>query len=144
MLGYHMLNWVTVRMPILSAWAWFQNIEERSPFSGLMISLNSSKEASVLYKYKYLKKINVYFFFFARRFKIISSHLKMKRVPWLVWLSGLSAGLQTKGSLVPFPVRAHAWVGGQVCRGSVWGATTHWCFSPSLSPSLPLSLKKNK
>ena len=30
--------------------------------------------------------------------------------PWLVWLSGLSSGLQTKGSPVRFPVRAHAWV----------------------------------
>ena len=29
--------------------------------------------------------------------------------PWLVWLSGLSANLQTKRSLVRFPVRAYAW-----------------------------------
>ena len=42
-------------------------------------------------------------------------HLKYK--PWLVWLSGLSAGLQTKGSLVQFPVRAHAWVVSQVPAG---------------------------
>ena len=28
--------------------------------------------------------------------------------------------------------------------GCAWEATTHWCFSPSLSPSLPLSLKINK
>ena len=34
--------------------------------------------------------------------------------PWLVWLSGLSAGLRSKGSRVRFPVRAHAWVVGQV------------------------------
>ena len=34
--------------------------------------------------------------------------------PWLVWLSGPHAGLRTKGSLVQFPVRAHAWVAGQV------------------------------
>ena len=34
--------------------------------------------------------------------------------PWLVWLSGLSAGLFIKGLPVPFPVRAHAWVAGQV------------------------------
>ena len=26
--------------------------------------------------------------------------------------------------------------------GDTWGATTHWCFSPSPSPSLPLSLNK--
>ena len=34
--------------------------------------------------------------------------------PWLMWLCGLSSGLQTERSLVPFPVRAHAWVAGQV------------------------------
>ena len=34
--------------------------------------------------------------------------------PWLVWLSGLSAGLLTKGSLVGFPLRAQDWVAGQV------------------------------
>ena len=34
--------------------------------------------------------------------------------PWLVWLSGLSAGLQTKGSSVHFPIRARAWVADQV------------------------------
>ena len=36
------------------------------------------------------------------------------RFPWLVWLSGLSASLQTKGLLVRFPGRTHAWVGSQV------------------------------
>ena len=30
--------------------------------------------------------------------------IKIRIVPWLVWLSGLSASLQTKGSLVRFPV----------------------------------------
>ena len=28
--------------------------------------------------------------------------------------------------------------------GGMWEATTQWCFSPSLCPSLPLSLKINK
>ena len=46
-------------------------------------------------------------------------------MPWLVWLSGLSAGLQTKELLVQFPVRAHAWVGGQVPTGGTQEATTH-------------------
>ena len=41
--------------------------------------------------------------------------------PWLVWLSGLSSGLQTKKLLVQFPVRAHSWVAGQVPRGCVRG-----------------------
>ena len=41
-------------------------------------------------------------------YKKLESHLGA------VWLSGLSAGLQSKGSLVRFPVKAHAWVTGQV------------------------------
>ena len=53
--------------------------------------------------------------------------------PWLVWLRGLSAGLQTKRSLVQFPVRARAWVAGQAPSGrhvkspfgDVQEATTH-------------------
>ena len=57
---------------------------------------------------------------------------------------GLSTGLETKGSPVWFPVRAHAWVAGQVPRGGAWEAATHWCFSPSLSLSLTLSLKISK
>ena len=63
-----------------------------------------------------------------------------------MWLSGLSAGLQTKGSPVRCPVRAHAWAAGQVGPPVVgaWEATTHWCFSASLSPSLPHCLKMNK
>ena len=56
--------------------------------------------------------------------------------PWLVWLSGLSTGLQTKGLLVRFPVRAHAWVAGQVpSRGHVRG--NHTLMFLSLSFSLP-------
>ena len=47
-------------------------------------------------------------------------NLKIKREPWLVQLSGLSAGLRTKALLVRFPVRAHAWVVGQVPG---WGCT---------------------
>ena len=55
--------------------------------------------------------------------------------PRLVWLSGLSASLWTKGSPVQFPVTAHAWVAGQVpVVGGMWEATTHWCFFPSLPP----------
>ena len=70
--------------------------------------------------------------------------LEMQILLWLVWLSGLSTDSWTKGSPVRFPVRAHAWVAGQVPSRGTWKATTHWCFSPSVSPSLPLSLKVNK
>ena len=62
-------------------------------------------------------------------------------LPWLVWLSGLNASLQTKGSLVRFPVRAHAWVVGQVpSTGRMRG--NHTLIFLSLSLFLfPLSLK---
>ena len=64
-----------------------------------------------------------------------------KYVPCLVWISGLSAGLQTKGPPVQFPVRAHAWIVGQdPSREHVRG--NHILKFLSLSPSLPLS--KNK
>ena len=36
----------------------------------------------------------------------------LKSLPWLVWLSGLSARLQSKGSPVQFPVMAGAWAAG--------------------------------
>ena len=60
--------------------------------------------------------------------------------PWLVWLSGLSTGLQIKGSLVWFPVRAHAWIAGQVPRRGVC-ETLMFLF---LSFSFPSPLSKNK
>ena len=63
-----------------------------------------------------------------------------------MWLSRLSASLQTKGSPVWFPLRAHAWVEARCPVVGIWAATTrwYWGFSPSLSPSLPLCLKINK
>ena len=51
-----------------------------------------------------------------------------------MWLSGLSAGLRTKGSLVPFPIRAHAWV---VCWVPSGGASDR---QPHIDVSLPLFL----
>ena len=72
----------------------------------------------------------------------VKSHQEYFFLPWLVWLSGLSASLWTKGSLVQFPVRAHAWVAGQVpSRGCVRGNHTLIISFP-LSPSHPLN--KNK
>ena len=52
-----------------------------------------------------------------------------------MWLSGLSAQLRSKGSLVGFPVRAHAWVAGRVPRRGAREAP-HIGFL-SLSFSLP-------
>ena len=63
--------------------------------------------------------------------------------PWLVQLSGLNAGLQTKGSLVWFPVRACVWVVGRVpSRGC--GRGNHTLIFLFLSFSLLFPLSKNK
>ena len=59
-----------------------------------------------------------------------------------MWLSGLSAGLQTKGSWVRFPVRAHAWVVGQVPSEGALERQPHSDVSLPLSLLSPLS--KNK
>ena len=62
-------------------------------------------------------------------------------VPRLMWLSRLGIILQTGRLPVQFPVRAQAWAG--ACkRQTIDVSLTHQRFSPSLSPSLPFSLKK--
>ena len=58
--------------------------------------------------------------------------------PWPVGLSWLGVVPQSKRLLVWFQVRAHAWVAGLVPS---WGAYKRQ--PPSLSPSLPFSLKRN-
>ena len=63
-------------------------------------------------------------------------------LPWLVWLSGLSAHLGTKGSPVEFPVRAHDWVVGQGPSGGMHERQPH--IDVSLPLSLPFPLSKNK
>ena len=68
---------------------------------------------------------------------------KKKCLPWMVWFSGLSAGLQTKGSQVRLPVWAHAWVSGQVpSRGHVRDNCTLMFLSLSFSLPSPLSTNK--
>ena len=60
---------------------------------------------------------------------------------WLVWLSGLSAGLQTKGSLVEFPIRTHSWIADQVpSTGHM--RSNHTLTFPSLSFSFPSPFSK--
>ena len=56
-------------------------------------------------------------------FYIVAFNRIYSSLPWLVWLSGLSAGLGTKGSLVRFPVWAHACV--RYPAGGTQEATTH-------------------
>ena len=68
---------------------------------------------------------------------------KASVMPWLVWLSGLSTGLRTERSPVPFPVRTHAWVAGQVPNGGRLRGNHTWMFL-SLSYSLPSLWYKNK
>ena len=64
---------------------------------------------------------------------------KINFLPWLVWLSGLCARLWTKGSLVRCPVRAHAWIAGQVpSKGRMRGNHTLMFLSLSFSLSFPL------
>ena len=75
------------------------------------------------------------------------SAFKRKEIhPWLVWLNGLRASLQTKRLLVWFPARAHCWAADQVPS---WGMqeAIDWCISCtllflSLSFSLPSPLSK--
>ena len=54
-----------------------------------------------------------------------------------MWLSRLSASLQTNGSLVPFLVRAHAWAVGGVPSGGCAKGNRTLAF-------LSLSLKKKE
>ena len=63
--------------------------------------------------------------------------------PGCLWLSGLSVGLQSKGLPVRFPVRAHAWVVGQV-PSRVHTRGNHTLMLLSLFFSFPSPLSKNK
>ena len=38
-------------------------------------------------------------------------------MPWLVWLTGLSASLGTEASPVQFPVSSHTWLVGEIPGG---------------------------
>ena len=60
-----------------------------------------------------------------------------------MWLRWLGTRLQTRRSLVQFPVRAHAWVAGQVPSGGRMRGN-HTVMFLSLSFSLPSPFSKNK
>ena len=70
---------------------------------------------------------------------------KRKTQAWLVWLSGLGAGLRTKGLQVLFPVRPHAWVACQVpSRAHTRGNCTLMSLSLSFSLLSALYKQTNK
>ena len=70
-------------------------------------------------------------------------------MPQPVWLSGLGVIPQSERSPVRFLARAQAWVLGQVSglgaheRQPINVSLSHRYFFPSLSPSLPHTLKIN-
>ena len=69
--------------------------------------------------------------------------LKTEFLPRLVRLSGLSSDLRTKGLLVRFPARAHAWTAGQVpSRGPVRANHTSIFLSLFLSPFPSLKINQ--
>ena len=72
-----------------------------------------------------------------------NNYYKVLLKPWLVWLSGLTASLQTKGLPVRFPLRAHAWVMSQV-PGGKHASGNHTLMFLSLSFSFTSPLPKNK
>ena len=77
---------------------------------------------------------------------ILTQHwpVEIQCEPWLVQFSGWSTGLETKGSLVPLPVRAHAWVAGQVPRRGCMGDNHTLMFLSLFLPSFPSVYKRNK
>ena len=64
----------------------------------------------------YSSDVNNYNCMAMEQSSFLNGYIKKQFLPWLVWLSGLSAGLWTKGLPDSFPVRARAWVVGQVLR----------------------------
>ena len=86
-----------------------------------------------------LGKGQILFFFLVKFLYLVYTIKKGRDMLWLVQLSGLSVGQQTKGLPVRFPVRAHAWVVGQVPS---WGRMrgNHILMFLSLCFSLPSPL----
>ena len=77
----------------------------------------------------------------------ILSAMKKFVMPWLVRSVGWASSCKHRGSLVQFPVRAHARVAGQAPgRGCARGTQSIFLshINVFISPSFPLSLKINK
>ena len=105
-------------------------------------NLDADSEKSSYSAYATLQQFNHYFEWISTIIKwplflLLDIWLQYWRLaPQRVRLSGLSASLQTKGSPLWFPVRAHAWVAGQVpSRGCLRGNHTLMFLSLFLPPS---------
>ena len=78
-------------------------------------------------------------------FKKPNNKKNAKKSPWLVQLSWLGIIPQSERSPVRFPVRAHTYDAGSIPRQGTYKkqptsvSLLHRYFSPSLSPSLPLT-----
>ena len=84
---------------------------------GSYIQLSLSSLWVSIFKALTLRIFNSFVFLFlcvSSKWKVT----KRQNWPWLLWFSGLGAGLQSKASLVQFPVRAHAWA---ACLVPSWG-----------------------
>ena len=84
------------------------------------------------------------FAYFERYFVALPNYHLNRVYPALAGMAQwIECRLRTKGSLVQFPVRAHAWVAGQVLSGDN-ARGNHTLMFLSFSSSLPLCLKINK
>ena len=72
--------------------------------------------------------------FLEEELEVLDGFIRVGLRPWQAWLSGLCAGLQTKGLPVWFPVRAHASAAGQAPWLEAWErqpvniSLIHCCF----------------
>ena len=65
----------------------------------------------------------------------LSIHFHKRNVPWLVWLSGLSTGLQTRRLFDSRSEYTPGWRAGSRVGGV--GEDPDWCFSSSFSLPSP-------
>ena len=111
------------------------------------------KENTVCYivSHKVELKSLCYFIYYRKyhfpKYSFVTLILKLTHLSWPVWVSWLELHPVIRESHVWFPVRANAWVVGLVPdwdafeRQPIDVSLSHWSFSSSLSPFLPLSLK---
>ena len=120
---------------------WFKTNREvgRIVLPILIFPLADSSISSSLHihKYLYYVYINIYSYYIYNIIKIfIYSPGWCGSVDWAPACKPKSHRFSSQSGHTP-GLRARSPV------GDVWEVTTHWCFSPSFSPSLPLCLKIN-